>query len=548
MKRGAFLASSSLALAAGVAPAAALVPATSLRDKLKTRAELTDYREASTVADVTRLLAELDLRGAPIAHGSIGTSFEGRDIPYVVASRPMVRTPAQARALKRPIVFVAATLDGSKVEGKEAILAIVRDLCVSTEKTVLEDLVLVVVPILNVDGNERLQPEYLAAPDQNGPARVGTRTNAQDLYLDDDFVLLQAPETRALLGFLIDWQPDVFLDLSSSDGSFHDFGVTYAPSLHPAAYYGGVYVRDQMLPAARKEMREKFGIETFPCGHFGHERVLPEPPPPTDVANFGWFPRDYRPRIGVNYLGLRGTLAVHVAAYAHDPLERRIFTTRAFVESLLGYCSDNDDEVSAASHTTLRWIGGTVPVRAVLEAQPTSVQSVAWENLALDASPDHEAGVPEGFKRTGTYTTGQLPIYDRYTGEDYRVQPKSFLFPAIYASYLEPLLHSHAIFYNVASVSETVVVQDFLIESISDAPPVPANDRRTIVLAGTWREAKLYTTQPGDVVIPGPQPLGPLVSVLLEPESDDGFFAWNVFNDVIGAGALAPVLRVMEAT
>jgi hypothetical protein len=113
---------------------------------------------------------------------------------------------------------------------------------------------------------------------------------------------------------------------------------------------------------------------------------------------------------------------------------------------------------------------------------------------------------------------------------------------------LEPLLHAHAIFYNVTSVSETVVVQDFLIESISDAPPVPANDRRTILLAGTWREAKLYTTQPGDLVVPGPQPLGPLVSVLIEPESDDGFFAWNVFNDVIGAGALAPVLRVMEAT
>ena len=42
--------------------------------------------------------------GAPLTFGFIGKTSEGRDIPYVIASRPQVRTPAQARALGRPIV------------------------------------------------------------------------------------------------------------------------------------------------------------------------------------------------------------------------------------------------------------------------------------------------------------------------------------------------------------------------------------------------------------------------------------------------------------
>ena len=47
---------------------------------------------------------------------------------------------ADARALGRPIVFVQAALDASKVEGTEALLAMIRDLCLSTQKTLLEEI------------------------------------------------------------------------------------------------------------------------------------------------------------------------------------------------------------------------------------------------------------------------------------------------------------------------------------------------------------------------------------------------------------------------
>jgi hypothetical protein len=338
----------------------------------------------------------------------------------------------------------------------------------------------------------------------------------------------------------------VYLDLSSSDGSFHEFGVTYAPSLHPAAYYGGVYVRDHLLPAVRKEVREKFGIETFPYGHFGRTRVLAEPAPASDTLDYGWFPRDYRPRIGVNYMGLRGTLAVLISAYAHDPLERRIFTTRAFVETTLGYCSDNDDEVVATAQTTLRWIGGSVPVRAALAEKPTNFSTIEWEKLALAASPEREPGVPEGFKRTGTYGSASLPVFDRYVGAKYRPQPKSFVVPAAAAQFVEPYLRVHGIFYETATAQQSFTVQDFVVETIGSSP-FPVNGHRTSLLAGRWLAARTLATRPGDLVIPGPQPLGPLVSVLLEPESDDGFFSWNVFSEVLAINNLAPISRVVAA-
>ena len=44
----------------------------------------------------------------------------------------------------------------------------------------------------------------------------------------------------------------MFVDLHTTDGSFHGYALTYSPSLHPAAgivggTFGGAFVRDSML-------------------------------------------------------------------------------------------------------------------------------------------------------------------------------------------------------------------------------------------------------------------------------------------------------------
>ncbi len=467
------------------------MPKPTSRERLSTRAETTAYREASRVDDVARILAELDARGAPIARGSIGATSDGRDIPYAIASRPMVRTVAEARALARPIVFVQAALDASKVEGTDALLAMIRDLCLSTQKTLLEEVVLLAVPLVNVDGSERSGPGLTNAPQQNGPDIVGTRTNAHGIDLTNDFVRAAAPETRALLGFLNVWQPDVFVDLSSDGATFDAFGATYAPALHPAASIAGPYVRDVLLPSLRNEMRDAFAIETFSFGGFGRSRAFLEPPPPGD-ADYGWFAGDYRPRVATNYMGLRGALAMLVSAYAHDSFERRIFSTRASVETILGFCSANASHVRAVAREGSRARDARIAVAAALSSSPSGFQTIAWENLALDGAAEHEPGVPIGFRRTGTYQSASIPVFDRYVGTAYATPPHAYAVDAGFADALEPLLQAHGIHYTRSSSPDA----------------------------------------PGGLVVSASQPLGPLLAVLFEPESDDGFVA-NVFGGTL---------------
>jgi len=522
-----------------------MLPHASLRDKLTTRAESSNYQSTSSYADVQAFLGELDLRGAPIFRGSLGKSSEGRSIPFVVAARPRVDTPEAARALGRPIVFIQASLHGNDVEGKEALLAILRDLCLATDKTLLDDLVLAIVPIANPDGSEHFGPEERNAPDQNGPARIGVAGNGRGNDLDLDFVKLETPEVRAIMAFVNLWQPDVFVDLRAEAGSFSDFGITHAPSLHPAAFFGGTFARDRLLPAVHTELHEKFGVETFPSGHFGRTVALQAPPPPSDVANFGWFAPDFRPRHATNYMGLRGPVAVTGMAYRHDTFERRVFCTRAFVESLLGYCSDNDDEVLQNTRTVAHWLGGAVPIRAVFPHAVPASQTIAWENLALGyGSDDAEAGMPAGFKRTGTFSSAPIPVYDRYVPAAYADRVKGYLIPLDYSPQIVRLLDRHGVIYSVLTEPQTLNIQQFVVGRIDVAGEL-LEGHRTIAVSGTWREPFSYDTTLGMLYVSTFQSLGMLACVLLEPESDDSFFTWNAFEGELKAGFLAPVFRIV---
>ena len=85
---------------------------------------------------------------------TMGRTSQGRDIPIVVISRPIVRTPADAKRLNRPIVYVQGNIHGGEVEGKEALLSLLRDLDHDQYQNVIDSLVIVAAPIYNVDGNE----------------------------------------------------------------------------------------------------------------------------------------------------------------------------------------------------------------------------------------------------------------------------------------------------------------------------------------------------------------------------------------------------------
>src|SRR5688572_25386907 len=72
----------------------------------QTRAERSGFTATSSHADVVAFLDSLQQASRHIHVTTLGRSSQGRDIPLVVASRPLVRTAAEAKRTNRPIVYL----------------------------------------------------------------------------------------------------------------------------------------------------------------------------------------------------------------------------------------------------------------------------------------------------------------------------------------------------------------------------------------------------------------------------------------------------------
>src|SRR5690606_23979309 len=128
----------------------------------------TDYartaRHAATLEWARRLADASDT----IDYQVFGQSPEGRDIAVLVVSSDRAFTPEAARATGKEIVLVEAGIHPGEIEGKDAGLALLRDIALTGEhRALLEHAIILFIPIFNVDGHERFHAHTRI--NQNGP-------------------------------------------------------------------------------------------------------------------------------------------------------------------------------------------------------------------------------------------------------------------------------------------------------------------------------------------------------------------------------------------
>lgn len=167
---------------------------------LQTPMEETRYERLSTVGEVTRFLKALEQRDPRQAkHIVLGYSAGKRPLDALLVSGEIDTLASGAPPARFLRVLIAGSQHGTEASGGEALLMLSRNLLEGTERSLLQNLEFILLPLANPDG------------------RAGTqRKNDNGINLSTDFSALTQPESRALLDALVRWQPDVFVDLHES--------------------------------------------------------------------------------------------------------------------------------------------------------------------------------------------------------------------------------------------------------------------------------------------------------------------------------------------
>jgi Zinc carboxypeptidase len=490
-----------------------------------TRAESSRWEETSRHADVLAFLAALEERRDPRFHrGSFGQTPEGRDLPWVVLSAKGVTTPAEARAAGLPVVLVLCGIHAGEVEGKEAALMLMRDLLADQVGGLLDRLTLLVVPLFNADGNDRIDPANRAfdlakLEGQLGPKTgVGTRVNASGINLNRDYLRQDAPEMRLLsAGVWLPWAPDLTIDCHSTNGSVHRFQLTYDT---PHTTESGrpepiAYMRERFLPDVTDRVRRASGRETFYYGNF----IADE-----GGTDEGWITYAHHPRFGSNYRGLSGRLDLLLETYSYQPFEERVRTTYEFLRHALEKAAEDGSEIKRIVAASRR-PRDRIAIRSRLEADGSLARILTRDPRTLDGEP----------------SVATLPHFCRFVPEVVVPRPWAYALPEA----LGRRVAQHGLRARV--LAEPVEAR---VEVSRIAATTGVDSRRILEASGErLLSAEVSTTTrrlpAGTWIIETEQPLGAIAVYLSEAESDDGLVACG-WLPAPSAGEEWPVLRVLE--
>jgi hypothetical protein len=494
-----------------------------------TRPERTEFRETSSYADLIKFLDTLARSTSDIRVGTLATSPEGRWVPYVVAARPLPLIPAEAHRAGKPVVYLQANIHAGEVEGKEAAQMLLRDLTLGSLRPLLDSIVLLVVPIYNADGNERTGPGERNRPGQNGPAVVGQNTNGQRLNLNRDYIKLEAPETRGGVELIGLWDPDLFIDLHTTNGSYHGYVLTYAPGLNPNGNPAAEFVAARFLPTIRERMQRRHRYRTFSYGNFRNQ----DP----DSLNQGWETYDARPRFGTNWMGLRGRLGVLSEGYSNADFKSRILATYSFVREVLSLAAEQGATIKSVVLASNAWKPDSVSVRSKLA--PAMLQPVIAE---ITESAGDGAGGFARRQRTGVYRTIRMPVFDRFQAARKEAMPAAYLVPPRLRAVVD-LLRRQGVRVDSLTAPWSAKAHAFMVDSLSAGDLFEGH--RTVQAEGRWSGEPIDTALgAGWYLVPTNHRLGVFAAYLLEPASEDGMVTWNFLDRELRPGTVYPILRV----
>ncbi len=511
---------------------------------LKSRAELTNYEETSRYDDVLRFFAELQKRSPLVRIETFGHSVEGRALPLVILSDPPISEPRDARASGKPIVLVFANIHAGEVEGKEAVQHLARRIVLGDMRPLLDKLIILIAPIYNADGNEKINVMNRTA--QNGPlGGVGVRENAKGLDLNRDYMKLESPEAQSLVRLFNRWDPHLTVDLHTTNGSYHGYHLTYSIPLNPTIDPRIIaYHRERMMPAITKAMLAQHKFRTYYYGNF--EGPAPKPGEPSKRR---WEAFTHQPRIGQNYVGFRNRLTILSEAYSYLDFRRRVEVTEAFVEEILKY--------SAAHGAEMSQLANQVDLETIKRglAGPSLQMGVEYELKALPKPVEILVGEVTKAKNARSGRDMTVMLEDRFTKvamQDYGLFAAKRSVPTARAylfrredgtrAMIEKLLQ-HGIAVEELTAALTTEVESFVIDSVKKAGRA-FQGHTAITLTGKYKKERIEFPA-GSIIVRATQPLGTLAAYLLEPESDDGLTSWNFLDSYLDLGKTHPIYKVM---
>ena len=477
-----------------------------------TQAEKTNFIETGRMEEVDAWAAALKKRFPSLFRTlELGTSPEGRPLKaYALGT--------EGKGGKLPVVLLIAGIHAGEIDGKDAGMIFLRDLLSSGKSSLLNKLTILFVPVFNIDGFARFGKYN--RPNQVGPAETGWRVTSQNLNLNRDFLKAQAPEMRALLKLVQDWDPLITADLHVTNGADfqYDVGIAVQPKQEAS-----------MLSSAGKILSDGIVKNLNENGFLG----LPFYPSFTGETPESGIEDDWAPpRYSQGYFSARNRIGILVETHSWKPFGRRVKTTIQILSGLIDLVGIHGTQWRKLADTEDKrsWNDEPLPLTYEVTEEKTDFDFAGYEFRRV-ISPisgkneiEYNPSVPQIWK---------VPLQLAIKPKLVLAKPMGgYLVSAGSAGPVEEALKAHGLKYK--KLGRTHGQRDAEVFRVGEfqVSPKSIEGRQTVTISGQWGPEKVDLPA-GSLWVPSAQPKLKLVMNLLEPLAPDSLAHWGFFNSFL---------------
>ncbi len=476
----------------------------------------TTPRYAETVA-FCRRLADV----VPWLHATaFGVSPQGRALPLLIADRHGRFTPGTVRKDSTQVVLlVEACIHAGESCGKDAGLLLLRDLVTGVlDRSLLDHVTVLFVPIFNVDGHERFGPYNRI--NQNGPEQMGWRVNARNLNLNRDFLKADTPEMQAWLRLFRAWLPDFFIDVHSTDGADFQYATTYGLATRGNLDAGLTAWSQQYINAVDSEL----AAAGYPLAPYVGFRTRHQPA--TGLTT--WVAP---PRFSHGYTAVQNRPGLLIEAHMLKDYRTRVLSTYEMLRSTLVHLNRKHAElrrlVAAADRAA---------ASAEFRAEPFALRyertdnSVPYDYLGYGYEVvDSELSGGQWVRFSDQPEAFATRLYDQHRPSLSVRLPAAYIVPPEWTTVLERL-ELHGVEIHWLGEQRELAIRTYRFRDVTWQER-PYEGRHPVrFTAETMTERRVFPA--GSAVVSMNQRTARLIAHALEPQGPDSFVQWGFFDPI----------------
>lgn len=486
-----------------------------------THAELTEYRETPRYEETIAYCKRLADASPLIEYATFGQSGEGRDLAALIGATGGAFTPAAAKAAKKPVVLIQACIHAGEPDGKDAGLALLRDIAITARHPeLLENVVVLFIPIYNADGHERFGPYNRI--NQNGPSEMGWRTTTAYLNLNRDYMKADAPETRAWLGLWNDWQPDLFIDCHVTDGADYQYNITYHHEHHEGVPRSVLdWERDVFDRLVPPQMEAEGNVVSWYL-EFKDNRDFTQ-----GIVDFSG-----SPRFSTGYTPLRNRPGILIETHMLKEYEPRVKGTYDLLRFALEEVNRDPERLlragrEADEETIVRGETYDESRRYPLRFELTD-SVIPYHLKAVEYHTEHS---PVSDAQRVIFGTEPLditvPMYNDFRPEQTIAQPLYYIVPPQWRGVID-VLAAHGLELRRTAKAAVIPVETYRFSDVRFPPATFEGRTMPAFRTQVTQEERRFPAN--SVVVPMAQAGAAVAIQLLEPDAPDSFAAWGFFN------------------